>query len=456
VQLLTSITSGTLRERAIQIYPQYANAYQNRGNAKSALGDKKGAIADYDRAIQIRQKRYESYENRIDNQQRCCAIPLRQNAPTISNRSFRLVSTIDVPSKVRIAALSRDRQTLVTANGGSVTFWNLATGASKSLTLLDSQFANISALEMSPDGRTLITASSGIDIQSGVSRIDKCSGLSCEFSQTSSSFKMKFGSVIQLWDVDTGKAISVWGLSPDGTPTDVFAIDRMQVSNDGKSLSTHDTNGKIVTWQFPTGEKMQSVQDKYLVKNNSDRCTQSIAIHPISGTQYVRQYPLSIESIQPNIPKISLVLNLRGMARDRKFEETAQKYINGNCVTFSPDAKIIALSTGTTHTNNDRELYLWRTVNGTLLERLTSTSLDSLERGSAYSALAFSPDSQQLVAGTNGGTISLWNVGTGQKDTRYILGQNKWIYFLKFLDRQKIVVISDDKNGSKINVLAID
>jgi WD40 repeat protein len=101
-------------------------------------------------------------------------------------------------------------------------------------------------------------------------------------------------------------------------------------------------------------------------------------------------------------------------------------------------------------------LYLWRTVNGTLLERLTSTLLDSLERGSAYSALAFSPDSQQLVAGTNGGTISLWNVGTGQKDTRYILGQNKWIYFLKFLDRQKIVVISDDKNGSKINILAID
>jgi hypothetical protein len=58
---------------------------------------------------------------------------------------------------------------------------------------------------------------------------------------------MKFGSVIQLWDVDTGKASSVWGLSPNGTPTDFVAFDRLEVSNDGKSLFSHDINYRLIT-----------------------------------------------------------------------------------------------------------------------------------------------------------------------------------------------------------------
>ena len=40
-------------ERAIEINPQYANAYSNRGFAKSRLGDYEGAMADYERAIEI-------------------------------------------------------------------------------------------------------------------------------------------------------------------------------------------------------------------------------------------------------------------------------------------------------------------------------------------------------------------------------------------------------------------
>jgi tetratricopeptide (TPR) repeat protein len=38
---------------AIRINPQYAIAYTNRGVAKSALGDRKGAIADYQIAAKI-------------------------------------------------------------------------------------------------------------------------------------------------------------------------------------------------------------------------------------------------------------------------------------------------------------------------------------------------------------------------------------------------------------------
>jgi tetratricopeptide (TPR) repeat protein/S1-C subfamily serine protease len=51
-------------DRAIAINPKYAEAYSNRGNDKSDLGNKQGAIADYDRAIAINPKLALAYNNR--------------------------------------------------------------------------------------------------------------------------------------------------------------------------------------------------------------------------------------------------------------------------------------------------------------------------------------------------------------------------------------------------------
>ena len=39
--------------KAIAIYPQYANAYSNRGNAKFSLSDQKGACADFKAAVSL-------------------------------------------------------------------------------------------------------------------------------------------------------------------------------------------------------------------------------------------------------------------------------------------------------------------------------------------------------------------------------------------------------------------
>ena len=49
-----TITSGTLRERAIALDPYLSEAFYNRGTLKhKELGDPVGALADYDRAIEI-------------------------------------------------------------------------------------------------------------------------------------------------------------------------------------------------------------------------------------------------------------------------------------------------------------------------------------------------------------------------------------------------------------------
>jgi tetratricopeptide (TPR) repeat protein len=54
----------TLCDRAVEIDPQDALDYYNRGVAKFESGDKKGAILDFNRAITIDPQDAESYTNR--------------------------------------------------------------------------------------------------------------------------------------------------------------------------------------------------------------------------------------------------------------------------------------------------------------------------------------------------------------------------------------------------------
>ena len=49
---------------AIQLSPQYAIAYNNRGSIKLAKGDLNGAMADYNHAIELNPKYFHAYNNR--------------------------------------------------------------------------------------------------------------------------------------------------------------------------------------------------------------------------------------------------------------------------------------------------------------------------------------------------------------------------------------------------------
>lgn len=50
--------------QAIRLDPKYANAYNNRGNAKNNLGRYQKAIGDYDEAIRLDPKYAYAYNNR--------------------------------------------------------------------------------------------------------------------------------------------------------------------------------------------------------------------------------------------------------------------------------------------------------------------------------------------------------------------------------------------------------
>lgn len=48
----------------IKLNPNYADAYYNRGKARTALGDTTGAIADYNSALRLKPDLPEAYGNR--------------------------------------------------------------------------------------------------------------------------------------------------------------------------------------------------------------------------------------------------------------------------------------------------------------------------------------------------------------------------------------------------------
>ena len=66
--------------RAIQLKPDYADAYNNRGLAKQSLGQHAAAIADYDKAIQLKPDYAPAYNNRG-----LAKASLEQNAAAIAD-----------------------------------------------------------------------------------------------------------------------------------------------------------------------------------------------------------------------------------------------------------------------------------------------------------------------------------------------------------------------------------
>jgi len=50
--------------KAIELYPSFAEAYFKRGNIKNLLGDYEGAITDYSKAIELNPNLAEAYHNR--------------------------------------------------------------------------------------------------------------------------------------------------------------------------------------------------------------------------------------------------------------------------------------------------------------------------------------------------------------------------------------------------------
>ncbi|WP_310429266.1 hypothetical protein [Chamaesiphon sp. VAR_48_metabat_135_sub] len=367
--------------------------------------------------------------------------PQAENVAPSSQPSIKLLQSLNAKSPIDAADLSRDGKTLVTSSRGKLQVWNLATGASKTFALLDDNYATIKSIAISPDLQTVVTKSSGLDINSENTTPSGCQSNSgsgtfswgCSFGgYSSSSIKSTSGYAIQIWDLSTGKQSGILERSESSSRNFPFSFSSSSASNgddllkfsaDG-NLLVSSNNNKPKFWNVKTGKVIKGIDRE---RFGEILCKHCLAIDTTDGIKVFSTFNFATQEIDSKKEPIALSFPDRDRRdeRDRIFKEFSESMTTA----FSPDGKSIAVS-------NRGDLQVWQSTTGDRLHRLP----DRLD--SSYTYLAFSPDSQVIAGAKSDGTIQLWDLKNGKEIGKTIAQNEGENLFLGFaLDGKTLVSI---------------
>src|SRR5262249_15235529 len=122
-------------------------------------------------------------------------------------------------SQVFFAAFTPDGKRLVASDGGSLTFWDVTTGAPCHN---DGHTYCVAAIAFAPGGKSVVTAAASTD------------------------------PLIGVWDVRTGKEQAAWR-------GHVYGIGGMAVSGDGRLVASGSWDETIRLWDFATGTEVRRI-----------------------------------------------------------------------------------------------------------------------------------------------------------------------------------------------------
>ena len=225
----------------------------------------------------------------------------------------------------------------------------------------------------------------------------------------------------RVWDAVTGAEIYQIPLGASGA--------ELAFSNDGNYLVSTDQRGKINIWDMSAlGARRESIQfngvlNKVQFSPSGDR----LAVAGKNGVWLLNWDPasdtISRPSNSPTLPFKSSVDQL----------------------TFSPDSKYLGIST------DGKEFALFNSSANQMVTKGTWSSL--------LKSIAFSPDSQHLLAGDGEGKIQAWEVASGQPvestDQQYpqassLASSSKYLAFGQ-MDQINIVGVNGDGQTQAID-----
>ena len=201
------------------------------------------------------------------------------------------------------------------------------------------------------------------------------------------------GSYIHLWDVDTGNLLHTFAGRRQSAHKTLQGVSILQVvfSPDGKTLvsPTIDPPDHLQLWDVETGNPLHTLKHNSYFTDITFSPDGKMIASTTGGRDGYILYFWDVETGQ----------------RLRTF--TQHRY-DINRIAFSPDGQTIAIGSSYTIRGNDGgDLTLWNLETGTRLHTLVGHSY-------YISDVVFSPDGQTLTSASGEGTLRFWNVETGQ------------------------------------------
>jgi WD40 repeat protein/serine/threonine protein kinase len=279
-------------------------------------------------------------------------------------------------------AFSPDGQTVVSGSyDGTIQLWDVASG--DLLHSLGDNTDRVRGVAFSPDGQTVVSTSSnnGIvklwDVASGIllHSLDNHTDWLASVAFSPDSRTIVSGSItgmVQLWDVASGTLLQAFGGHTDGVWGVAF-------SPDGRTVVSASDDHTVKLWDVTYSTLLHSL-------DGHTALVSSVAFSPDGQTIASGSYDDTVKLW--DVDSGALLHSLDG-------------HTDGVwSVAFSPDGQTIA------STSFDDSVKLWDVDSGALLYSFDTQPEVGL-------SVAFSPDGQTLVSGSAGDTISLWDVSSG-------------------------------------------
>lgn len=322
--------------------------------------------------------------------------------------------------RVNSATFSPDGKSIVSASSDkTIRIWVSMTGQQIG-NALEGHTDRVNYAEFSPDGKCIVSASNDRtiriwDAMSGQQIGNPLIGhkKSVNFAAFSPDGELVVSAsadkTLRIWDVKTGKQI---GKPLIGHTNNVKSV---VFNHDGKRIVSASTDKTIRIWDSETGQQIGSLWD-----GSSD------------GVNYATFCPNGKRIVSALLNK---VIQIWECESDQNYCTT----INGHngvvlSASFSPDGeKIISAS-------SDHTIGLWDAKTGQQIGHFLEGHLSSVNYA------AFSPDGKLIASSSNDQTVRIWDIVSAQQVGNPIIEHKKSVFSVAFSpDGKQIVSASADK-----------